>query len=187
MGHEIKYRTYPASWSLKQITDDVLSCVSQSGDRYGTSSVRVPTEKVFDSQEEAQSFIEKGDRHWYDGVAVKYMDFTYAEDTEKIKELRAELRDIIRSQGEYIKAHSVHSQKAKFIGCPSCGSKLNKDRLGGEKCPLCWCDLRAASTLERISSFDKRIEKCNEKIVKEQLKRKEKGDVKWLVKFEYHV
>jgi transcription initiation factor IIE alpha subunit len=80
----------------------------------------------------------------------------------------------------------VKNQKAAYIGCPNCGSKLNKERLRSEYCPLCNGDLRAVSTLERIESYKKRIADYEAKIKEERLKRKNKAEIKWLVKFEYH-
>lgn len=186
MGHCIMHNTYPASWTLKQVTDDVVDYVRHSGDRYGTDSVRMPTDKVFDTSDEAEAYIEKVDRHDYDGIAVKYLDFTGVEDSPKIKELRAKIAETVQKQKDYIEAHSVKKQKAAFIGCPSCGSKLNKEKLRGERCPLCNTDLRAASTLERIASFHTKVEEYDKKITQERLKQKKKAKTMWLVKFEYH-
>lgn len=186
MGHAVMHNVYPATWTLKQITDDVVEYVRHSGDRYGTDTVRVPTEKVFDTYEDAEAYIEKVDGHDYDGIAVKFLDFTGVEDSQKIKELRAKIAETVQKKNEYIKSHSVHTQKAAYIGCQSCGSKLNKEKLRGERCPLCQHDLRAASTLERILSFDKKVEEYDKKITQEHLKQKKKAKVKWLVKYEYH-
>jgi hypothetical protein len=186
MGHAIEYNTYSATWTMKQIAADVLECVKHQGDHYGTDKVRFPTDKVFDTCEEARKYINANDKGWYDGIAVKFLDFDEVKDSEKIKELRAKIADTIQKKNEYIAAHSVKAQKATYIGCQSCGSKLNKEKLRGERCPLCQHDLRAASTLDRILSFDKRIEEYNKKINQELLKQKKNAKVKWLVKYEYH-
>lgn len=186
MGHCITHNTYPATWTLKEITDDVCNTVRHSGDRYGTDKVRIPTETVFDTSEEAEAYIEKVDRHDYDGIAVKFLDFTGVEDSKKIKEYRAKIAELVKKKDEYIREHSVRKQKAAFIGCQSCGSKLNKEKLRGERCPLCNTDLRAASTLERIASFDTRVKETDKKITQERLKWKSKAKVRWLVKYEYH-
>lgn len=186
MGHCIVHHIYSATWTLKQVTDDVIDYVNHNGDRYGTNSIRVPIEKVFDTVEEAETFIEKVDRHNYDGIAVKFLDFSEVEENAKIKELRTKIADTVRKQRDYIAAHSVKKQKAAYIGCRACGSKLNKEKLKSERCPLCNSDLRSASTQERIASFYAKIEEYNKKIKQEQLKQKKKAKVKWLVKFEYH-
>lgn len=186
MGHAIMHHTYPSTWTLKQVVDDVINYVQHNGDRYGTDRVRMPTEEVFDTYADAEAYISRVDRHDYDGIAVKYLDFTGVEDTPKIKELRAKITETHQKREEYIRTHSVKTQKAAYIGCQSCGSKLNKEKLRGERCPLCSTDLRAASTLERIASFATRIEEYDKKITQERLKQKKKAKVKWLVKFEYH-
>lgn len=186
MGHCTKHTTYSATWTLERIAQDVIDNVNHNGDCYGTDCVRMPTDEVFDTYEEAEAYICKIDRGDYDGIAVKYLDFTGVEDSNKIKELRARIADTVQKQKEYIAAHSVKLQKAAYIGCHSCGSKLNKERLRGERCPLCDTDLRAVSTLERIGSFKKRIDEYDKKIVQERLKQKKKAKIQWLVKFEYH-
>lgn len=186
MGHCVKHSTYSATWTLERIAQDVIDYVNHSGDCYGTDYVKMPTDKVFDTYEEAEAYICKIDRGDYDGIAVKYLDFSDVEDSNKIKELRAKIADTVQKQKDYILTHSVKSQKATYIGCRSCGSKLNKEKLKGECCPLCGTDLRATSTLERISSFKTRIDEYNKKIITEQLKLKKKAKIQWLVKFEYH-
>lgn len=186
MGHAVEYEVYPITYSLKQIVNDVCRIVSHSGDRYGTDSVRMPTEQVFDTRDDAYEYIQENDRYNYDGIAVKFLDFSKVKDSEKIKEFRAKITDTIKKKNDYIKAHSVKAQKAAYIGCQSCGSKLNKEKLRSERCPLCQNDLRAASTLERILSFDKRVEEYENKIKQERLKQKKNASIKWLVKYEYH-
>lgn len=186
MGHCVKHSTYSATWTLERIAQDVIDYVNHSGDCYGTDCVKMPTNKVFDTYEEAEAYIRKIDSGDYDGIAVKYLDFSGAEDSNKTKELRAKIADTVQKQKDYISAHSVKSQKAAYIGCRSCGSKLNKERLRGEHCPLCGTDLRAVSTLERINSFKMRIDEYDKKITQEKLKQKKKAKIQWLVKFEYH-
>ena len=186
MGHAIQYHEYPATWSLQKVVDDVLDYVRHSGDRYGTDRLRTPTDTVFESRSDAEAFIDRVDRHDYDGIAVKFLDYSEVKDSKKITELRSKIAETVKKKDEYIKEHSVKNQKAAFIGCSSCLSKLNKEKLRGEHCPLCNTDLRSPSTLERIASFHKRVEEYSAKIEQEQKKEKSKAKVKWLVKFEYH-
>lgn len=186
MGHCIKHNTYSATWTLQKIEQDVFDYVAHSRDRYGTDRVRMPTDKVFDTYEEAEAYICKIDNGDYDGIAVKFLDFSEVKESARIKELRAKIADTVQKQKEYIAAHSVKKQKAAYIGCRSCGSKLNKEKLRGERCPLCNTDLRADSTLERIDSFKTRVDEYTKKITLEQLKQKKKAKIQWLVKFEYH-
>lgn len=186
MSHMILHHTYPAKMTLRQIADTVVNYVNTHGDCYGTDSVRMPTEKVFDGYDEAEAYIRSVDKGWYDGIAVKFLDFSDVKATSKVNELREKIRETEQKKKEYIAAHSVKTQKAAYIGCLKCGSKLNREMLRSESCPLCRTDLRSATTLERIASFDNRIKEYNKKITEERLKDKKKAKVTWLVKFEYH-
>ncbi|NCE98104.1 hypothetical protein [Emergencia sp. 1XD21-10] len=184
--HNILHNTYPVTWSLKQVTADIRDYIEHHGDGYGTEEVRVPTEKVFDTYEMAEEYISQIDKGWYDGIAVKFLDYSEVEDSAKVAELRKKISETLERRKEYINSHSIRNQKAKYIGCHQCGSKLNRELMRGEQCPLCHTDLRAASTLERIASFHKKIYCYNNRIKEEKLKEKKKAKVKWLVKFEYH-
>ena len=184
--HAINREVYPGTWTLQKIADDVIRYVQSHGDGYGTDRLRFPTEQVFDNINEAHAYIDNHDKGWYDGIAVKFLDYTGVSATKKITEYEAKIAELVHKKKEYIKAHSVHTQKAAYIGCAECGSKLNKDKLRGEHCPLCGKDLRADTTLERINSFDVRVSELNVKIADERKKQKAKATVKYLVKYEYH-
>ena len=186
MSHCINWNHFPETYSRQRITDAICYEVQHSGDRYGTDVIRFPTEKVFENEESAEQYIRSIDKGWYDGIAVKYLDFSDVKDSSKTKELQNKIAEVASKKKEYVIAHSVKMQKAAYIGCPECGSKLNKEKLRGESCPLCNTDLRAASTLERIASFENRINEYRKKIKAEIEKDKKKAKVMWLVKWEYH-
>lgn len=186
MGHCVMHKTYSATWTLNQVAANVIDCVRHSGDRYGTDIVRMPTDKVFDTYDDAIAYIEEVDKHFYDGIAVKYYDYFYVDDNAKIKELRAKIADTVQREKDYIAKHSVKNKKAESIGCRKCGSRLNKELLRSERCPLCNADLRSDTTLERIASFHTKVEEYDKKIKLEQVKRKNKARILWLVKYEYH-
>lgn len=152
-----------------------------------TEFIRFPTDKIFDTEKEAVDFIDNycSDK-FYAGCAIKFYDYTNVKSTAKIIELRNKISENNKKKIEYIKENSVKNQKAAYIGCRSCGSKLNKDKLRGESCPLCYSDLRSATVLNRINSFDKKKDELLSKIETEQIKQKKKAEIKWLVGYEFH-
>ena len=184
--HNIIYDIYSGKTTEDKILKDVLYTVQHSGDRYGTDSISFKGHRVFECYEEARAYIESLDNRWYEGYAVKFYDYSKVEDTAKIKVLRDKIIETKNNKREYIAEHSVKSFKAAYIGCAKCGSKLSREHLNNDKCPLCHNDLRSESTLQRINSFDKRIEEYNKKIHQEQQKQKKKAEIEWLVKYEYH-
>lgn len=184
--HNICYREYPESISKREITDKVIAIVARSGDRYGTDRIKFCDDPICDNISAAQEYIREIDSAFYGGYAVRYYDFSKVKNPKKVDELEKKIQEILEKKKAFADAHSVKKQKAAFIGCPKCGSKLNRERLRGNDCPLCWNDLRSESTLNRLASYDNRIDEYKKQIKKERLKDKKKAAVMWLVKFEYH-
>jgi len=99
---------------------------------------------------------------------------------------------------EYDKAHSIANQKAAFISCPYCKSKLSKDYLISnrsrprlEGCLVCNAnDIRAEYIINQLKAFQDRIDKWQKQLNEEErrLAKKvaSKAKIKWLVKIEYH-
>jgi hypothetical protein len=158
----------------------------RDGDGYSSSMTWHDKVPPLESQEKAGEFIRNKDNGWYDDHAVRFLDYSNAKPTKKFDELKAKVEQLVADEKAYADAHSVHSFKAMHIGCPCCGSKLNKDFLTGERCPLCRTDLRAKTTIDKLAWYKAKRTELNEKIEAERRKQKDKAVVKWLVKYEYH-
>lgn len=184
--HNVCYRDFPESTSRKEITDTICGIVARSGDGYGTDKIMFFVDPICDNENAAEEYIKKIDRDFYGGYAVRYYDFSGVKDSQKVKELEDKIVEIFAKKRAFADAHSVKNQKAAFVGCACCGSKLNRERLNNNRCPVCFDDLRSESTLNKLASYDSRIDECNRKIDQERLKNKKKAPIKWLVKFEYH-
>lgn len=87
------------------------------------------------AKEAMHNYISK---HHGESVAVSYYD-TCLEKSEnkklekKAKELREKAKNEIAKLTDYSANHLVTLQKAKFVSCPECESKLRKDRLRSER------------------------------------------------------
>ena len=185
MGHEIKYIVCKENQSRQDIMDDIQSYARRHGDGY--SSYVTWHEKVppLDSYDEARAFIEH-DNGNYSDHAVRYYDYRNVPDSAKIKKIQVQIQELRTAKSEWIKSHSVKAQKAQYIGCSKCGSKLSKNHLHGECCPLCGTDLRSGYILEKIEWYDNKINMCYDAIQEERKKQKNKAEIMWLVKFEFH-
>ena len=185
MGHSINYRIYEENKAKGEILSEVLETVRNSGDGYGTSNIKF-IDKGFENEDEAYNYINAIDTGWYDGYAVKFKDYSNAKKTAKISEYEAKIEKLIQEKKKYKEEHSVHTFKAKHIGCEKCGSKLNKEYLIGESCPLCRNDLRSKTTLDKIKWYEDKVAECRNKIEVEKKKQTKNVKVNWLVKYEYH-
>lgn len=88
--------------------------------------------------------------------------------------------------GEYMHQHSVSALKASYIGCPKCGSKLAKEYLSGEYCPLCRTDLRSKTKQETLAKYQEKSKAIIKAIQAEEEKQRRNRKVRWLIKYEYH-
>ena len=61
---------------------------------------------------------------------------------------------------QYIeKNHVMTSRTSEYIGCSCCGSKLKRELLKSDFCPLCKADLRSNTIQETIQRMDAKIAK----------------------------
>ncbi len=186
MGHSINYIEVEEKANRKHVMEDIQEVAERYGDGYHSRMTWHDNVSPLQSKDEAKTFIEAHDNGLYDDHAVRFYDYSAAVKTDKIKEYETRLSELMTAKQEYIAEHSVRKFQANYIGCAKCGSKIAKAYLRGERCPVCGKDLRAQSTLNRIDSFNERIDGCRDKIEAEKMKQKSKAKIKWLVKYEYH-
>lgn len=184
--HNIRYLVYKEKARRNSILSEIKDIAKGDGDNYHSNLTWHDTVEPLENYDKAKEFIQKKDNGWYDDHAVRYYDYSAASKTKKIEELEKKIDVLVDMSREYKDKHSIHNFKAKHIGCEKCGSKLNKEYIVGEKCPLCRHDLRGKTTLEKLEYYKNKIEECRNKIQAEKEKQKKKAEVMWLVKIEYH-
>lgn len=159
----------------------------------GVSSIRWLGHILCNSYEEAEEEVKKQDRGWYDCLAVRYRE---NEPTKSSKSTQNASERVNEAQKAYnslkIKVESDFATcKSEFIGCKSCGSKLNRKLLKTPACPLCGQSLLSPTALDRLEKAKERIKKAqialSDSAEKDEKKRKKTGKIRWLVKIEYHV
>ena len=96
----------------------------------------------------------------FEKLFYAYVDDMTVDYSDEVKKKSQEWKS---RKNAYIEEHSIHKRASNFIGCPKCGSKLNRDHINGEKCPLCGTDLRSKSTIDKIKWYNKKIKECSEK------------------------
>lgn len=184
--HNIHYITVDEKANRKSVMADIAEHAREDGDGYSSKMTWHDEVQPFDTEEEAEEFIKRRDNGWYDDHAVRFLDYSNAKPTAKMEEYKKKVSELIEAERAYRAAHSVHTFKAKYIGCPKCESKLNKDFFRGDNCPLCRTDLRSNTTLDKLKWYADKIEEYHKRVEAEKRKQKNRAVVKWLVKYEYH-
>lgn len=186
MGHVVIHREFPAATTAAEIRKFVDEYVASHGDRYGTQDISFkPGLEPFKNRDTAEEWCDR-QSGFYAGVAVRFYDFSDCKPSRRMTQLQERLEDNHKRYAEYEAQHSVKMLKAAYVGCSSCGSRLNKEKLRGEKCPLCGTDLRSQSTLDRLKALRSKHLEIMSQLEDERCKDKNKATIKWLVKFEYH-
>lgn len=182
--HNIGYLTPEEKCNRSAVMNEICEIAMSEGDGYSGPMHWHDEVAPLKNYDEAEEWIKKHDKGWYDDHAVRYYDYRGSKVTKKIQELQDKHAALTIKIKECEAAHSVRSFKATFIGCPHCGSKLAREWLHSDYCPLCRADLRSKTTLETLAGYREKQKDIIEKIKAEQ--EKQKGEVRWLVKYEYH-
>ncbi len=186
--HEIRYEVFPAATTQKKMFDICNRIAVRNGDTgHGIDSIRF-IDKTFADESAATEYIRRNDKHFYDCLAVKFLEYDAPAKSKKLDDIDTRILAEREKLAEYEQAHSVKALKAEFVGCPTCGSRLKRELIHGNACPLCRTDLRSKTTLTTIERKRVTISNLQEKRAEEERKvnAKREGREMWLVKFEYH-
>lgn len=193
MGHYITYMSFPRKTTRTEIFAARARVIENDGERDGgvllssDNGFKLHDGRIFDTYDEAEAEINRLDKGWYDDHGVLYRDYSKVKPTKAMETVRAQIATTKDKRREYINSHQPNRVKAEFIGCHNCGSKIAKKYLRSSNCPICNHTLLPKSTQDRITAFDKKIKELENRYADAEKKQKEKAEVKWLVKLEFHV
>lgn len=191
MSHEIKYFTYPYKCNKVQVQNELADwvrrkCWEEGGGMNG--SIRWIDRETYNSYNAACEAISSLERGSYDQLAVPYRELPVGVTSKKIDTLKAKISDAYRQLNALEREIAVKSFKAQLVTCKKCGSKLNKDYIKTNYCPLCRADMRSETVLNKINSVRKKWQDLQAELRKEEeALAAKKGELKWLVKVEYHM
>lgn len=187
--HNIRYMAFSLNATEAQIGKARAEIVNRESDNeravgfYGHYKLH---DVICDSYDEAVERIREYDNGWYDDHGVKYRDYAKVKPTKQMDAVEKRIADVRRRRREYAELHMPSRVKAKYIGCTNCGSKIAKEYLKGVLCPICRKDLRSKTTIEKLKGYDEKIAQLETTYYDLEKKQKNKAEVKWLIKLEFH-
>lgn len=196
MSHNVKHYTYPENVDKKQaeasINEFVTHATWREHEGFGNTLERPIRwiDQILPDYDSAMRFIESHDKGWYDQLAVKYREGAPVKTSKKLDALR---QKCIEAEKAYREAESkvvAKDFKAQLVTCKGCNSKLNKDYLKRNACPLCGTDMRSDTEKKRVARLKELWQKAQKSVEAEETAMRKKNQqppkVKWLVKIEYH-
>lgn len=194
MGHNIQHYDYPENVDQKKVFRDLANYVQHEAWQEGghLNEIRWLDAKPLPSRDDAEAFLDKHDKGWYDCLAVRYLEIDRRNPTRAYAELLERRR---KAYGRFATLNGelyISTISSGYVGCKNCGSKMNraamlKGRSAPNRCPVCGAELRPASKLERIENARKAVDEIDRKLAEEERRMaKRNGAVRWLVKIEFH-
>lgn len=112
---------------------------------------------------------------------IPFLDTNSLPNDKRLLELEKRLQDEISKRNAYYNAHNVQNLQAKYISCKRCGSKVNKDYIRNNSCPVCRNNMLSDTVQKRLDAFSTRIVGLKASIVAEKEKRAGKAPTRYLV------
>ena len=196
MGHCTCHDVFPMNLSKDEIFYQVNEVAIRESDHEGGNGlpcgIRWYDQEIQNSRKEAEVFIDKHDKGFYDQLAVPFRQVNEDKLTnQKTIELKQKISELEKNYQQ--KNNNIHYKgvKSKTVTCKKCSSKLATAYLYANHCPLCLEELRPESVLKDLENKKTKIEQLKQKL-KEEEKRLNDKNIKnstlmWLVKTEFHV
>ena len=117
-------------------------------------------------------------------ILVPFKDVDRVKPTKKMQNLKDRIKKEEDKLYNHIEKTDCQNYKSKYIGCPQCGSKINKEYIHNSRCPLCKEDLRSDTTKKTIERYKNNITKVRKEFRVEKEKLSSKAKTKYLLLFE---
>lgn len=194
MSHMIRMETYEENVSKSKVQKDFDEWASQLGRKEGVRALNGQIHwlnKTFNTHDDANNYIEKYyNNGYYEQVAVKYLEYPKNIQTKQFKDLNKRYIKSLMKYNELSSKIHYKNVKAQFVSCPNCLSKINKNFISSNSCPICQGEMRPKSTLEMIARHKTVLKDLSNQILVEKIsfeqKAKKQAKIKWLVKAEAH-
>lgn len=187
MGHNIEYRDYPENVDKNEVYASINTYVHHATWEEGGSGIpriRWLSKEPLSSRDDAKSYIQEQDNLNYDCLAVRYR--WAVKHTKAYDEASAKYQAAFQRWRKLYNAKYADTVSSEYVGCKNCGSKLARKYLRSNNCPLCLADLRSKTTLDTIARAKATLDTREKELAEAERKMNQKGQVRWLVKFEYH-
>ena len=121
----------------------------------GFEDLEMRSDALHGSKADAEAAIEASDMPC--AVRFKHVAADSLEPTVTMNQIEDRIRRMGEQRDKFTAEHSIHTLSAKLITCTKCDSRIAKDWVEGEMCPVCGNDLRSAYIPEQIATYNDKI------------------------------
>lgn len=196
MSHIVNKEIYNENVNKEKVQkrlDDWATQIGRAEGAHGLNGrIRWSDKAPFNSYDEADEYIDKYyNTGNYEQVAFKYLEWPQnAYHSSKLDNLTKRYNEWCTKYENLRSKIHYKDVKSQFISCPVCGSKINRNFISSNNCPVCKNEMRPKTVLDTLKRYKEIINDIASqvKVEKESLIRKALSQVKvkWLVKVEAH-
>ena len=146
----------------------------------------ISIETVCKSFEEAEELADSLDWKGKNSLLIPYKDVGDRDIwTIKVNTIYLNIYHEENNLEKYIKrSRGCRNHKSKFVGCPRCGSRLNRKSISNDKCPLCGQDISSSTVKKTIKRYKNNIKEMKKELREEKEKLAYKAKTKYLFLYE---
>ena len=193
MSHNPTYRTCNFEADIRKVEAQIAEMVAHECYQEGGHLIPIKwnNKKVFDSYDEAKEYLESTDNGWYDNRAVIFLDYSDAfKPSKRYDELQRRISEWRTKYNNLLSENHFKEAKSKLITCKACESKVNKDYIRYNNCPVCRASMLPPTTVNQIDRAKEMIAQLSKQLEEERKrlegKLKSKAKKKWLIYYDYH-
>ncbi len=116
------------------------------------------TSALYMTEDEAKDAIVDA---WSQGriiaVRCRQIDYDAIKPTATMLRIEDRIQRMREQCEKYTQEHSIHTLSAKLITCTQCDSRIAKEWIKGEHCPVCGNDLRSPYIPAQIETYNEKI------------------------------
>ena len=136
---------------------------AEIAERSGFETIELRSDTLFGSREEAEGVVEAACAAGEPcAVRFKHVDLDALAPTVTMDQIADRIRRMGEQRDKFEAEHSIHVLAAKLITCTKCDSRIAKDWVEGELCPVCGNDLRSAYIPEQIATYEAKMAELRE-------------------------
>jgi hypothetical protein len=166
--HEGRIFTYDFNTSKKSIVSDCEDYARRNSDGGGLAFDIKFEDRLFDNYEKAREYLtKKSESSWYYCGAVQYLEYPKLSETKHYQDLKQRLDEWSKKLDDLDSNIHYANVKASFVSCPTCNSKINREYIKWNYCPICRNDMRPKTTLDTIARYKEIIKDLKKQLTLE--------------------
>lgn len=173
--------SFSENMSKKDILESINNIIFMDTDNK-ISKILWVNDSICKNYDDASASLKTIVNSKYDAFAIRYLKVAKIRRSKELEELEQKYNTVFGELRKLSEMNYVKGLKINYITCKNCGSKLKKEYVYRDYCPLCGECLLPKSYQYKLKRTETKLRQIEEEKRKEEEKlRMESHKVEWLV------